>query len=365
MNRKNFETVLEQYINRLTGIEHADDTDQVYKWRSVGCFKRFWNPEAADFAGMFEKAMREAGNILDNAAMQPVAGLRLLLARESEAEYVRECFRFLFSDDGGDLRKRQDRADFFADKINERIRYYERGTKKYLQTRDHVIYYLNLWKPEENYIFDAALASGWAACAEYDGEFGNKNFSLESFYQMCDELLEAIRENEELTGLYSDLFEEELDGYDDQLHILVYDIMDCASLYRYYAGMDIRKTPGRERAKAAEEKAALEKRKQEIELKEKQLKELLDKPVNLPDVVGKQVYHKTYGNGMIQSNDHGTLLVHFEKADKKFKYPSVFTQGFLRFAGEELRTEEMAEFEADQKKKAALEKEIGQLKKTV
>ena len=60
MNRKNFETVLEQYISRLAGLEQADDSDQVYKWRAVGCFKRFWNLDAADFAGMFEKAMREA-----------------------------------------------------------------------------------------------------------------------------------------------------------------------------------------------------------------------------------------------------------------------------------------------------------------
>ena len=96
MNRKNFETVLEQYMGRLAGLEQADDSDQVYKWRAVGCFKRFWNLDAADFAGMFEKAMREAGNLLDDAAMQPVAGLRMLLAREAEVEYVRECFRFLF-----------------------------------------------------------------------------------------------------------------------------------------------------------------------------------------------------------------------------------------------------------------------------
>ena len=98
---------------------------------------------------------------------------------------------------------------------------------------------------------------------------------------------------------------------------------------------------------------------------EKRLKELQDKPVSLPDVVGKQVRHKTYGVGVVQSNDNGTLLVHFEKADKKFKYPSVFTQGFLSFAGEETQTGEMAEFEADQKKKAALEKEITQLKKSL
>ena len=96
MNRKNFETVLEQYMGRLAGLEQADDSDQVYKWRAVGCFKRFWNLDAADFAGMFEKAMQEAGNLLDDAAMQPVAGLRMLLAREAEVEYVRECFRFLF-----------------------------------------------------------------------------------------------------------------------------------------------------------------------------------------------------------------------------------------------------------------------------
>ena len=65
MNKKNFETVLEQYMGRLAGLEAADDSDQVYKWRAVGCFKRFWNLNAADFAGMFEKAMQEAGNLLE------------------------------------------------------------------------------------------------------------------------------------------------------------------------------------------------------------------------------------------------------------------------------------------------------------
>ena len=105
--------------------------------------------------------------------------------------------------------------------------------------------------------------------------------------------------------------------------------MDCASLYRYYAGMDIRKIPSRERTKTAEAKAAQEKLAQEIALKEKRLKELQDKPVNLPDVVGKQVRHKTYGVGAVQSNDNGTLLVHFENADKKFKYPSVFYPGLF------------------------------------
>ncbi len=54
-----------------------------------------------------------------------------------------------------------------------------------------------------------------------------------------------------------------------------------------------------------------------------------------------------------------------KKQIRKFKYPSVFTQGFLSFAGEETQTGEMAEFEADQKKKAALEKEIAQLKKSL
>ena len=42
-------------------------------------------------------------------------------------------------------------------------------------------------------MFEASSASGWAACTEFDGDFGSKNFSLESYYRMCDELLEEIR----------------------------------------------------------------------------------------------------------------------------------------------------------------------------
>ena len=109
--------------------------------------------------------------------------------------------------------------------------------------------------------------------------------------------------------------------------------MDCASLYRYYAGMDIRRFQSRERTKTAEAKAAQEKLTQEIALKEKRLKELQDKPVNLPDVVENRCAIRRMVSVRFSRMITEPCLVHFEKADKKFKYPSVFYPGIFKLCG--------------------------------
>lgn len=58
---------------------------------------------------MFKSAMKELFNLIDNATVQPVGGINMLLGHPEEIEFVRGCFRDLFADDGGDLTVRQAR----------------------------------------------------------------------------------------------------------------------------------------------------------------------------------------------------------------------------------------------------------------
>jgi hypothetical protein len=127
---------------------------------------------------MFIKSMQEISNLIDNATVQPIGGIRLLLKQEKEVEFVRQSFRNLFCEDGGDLDKRQERIDEFIDTVNAKIEKYVNGSWKYPQSRNSVIYYLNLWKPEENYIFKSTEATAWANCIEYGDDFGSGKSTL-------------------------------------------------------------------------------------------------------------------------------------------------------------------------------------------
>lgn len=111
---------------------------------------------------------------------------------------------------------------------------------------------MNLWKPEENYIFKFTEAKAWADSIEYGDDFGSgSDFSLEKYYAMCDELLVELPKYDKLMELHRKRFLREAKGFDDNLHILVYDIIYCAHAYNFHSEMDIPKSTTKERIKVA------------------------------------------------------------------------------------------------------------------
>ena len=71
------------------------------------------------------------------------------------------------------------RVDDSVEKVNERIALYSpEGSWKNNQNRTSVLYYLNLDKPDENYIFKATEANDWANCAEFGEDIGNGRIIL-------------------------------------------------------------------------------------------------------------------------------------------------------------------------------------------
>lgn len=330
MDRRNLSNVLEQYILRFDELNEKSGNDEGYKWRAESRFKKYWDIDASDFAEMFINSMQETSNLIDNATVQPIGGIRLLLKQEKEVEFVRQSFRNLFCEDGGDLDKRQKRIDEFIDTVNARIEKYVSGSWKYPQSRNSVIYYLNLWKPEENYIFKSTEATAWANCIEYGDDFGSgKTFLLKKYYKMCDELLEEIKDNQELLKLHSIRMEKEVEGYDDKLHILVYDIIYCAHTYGFYRNMSISNTSTKERIKKAANRQKIEELNEVISNAEESLKQVQEEIEPLPNLTGEQVQHKKYGKGKVLECENGRMKIVFSEKEVTFQYPQAFVNGFL------------------------------------
>lgn len=326
MNKTHLYNILNQYIERYDEFDDDSPTgnDEGYKWRVVREFKKHWDIDAEDFASMFKKAFEEVqkSNLIDNKTVQPIGGITLLLKYDDEVEFVRECFKELFSDDNGDIDLRQERIETFIDKINLHIDKYVKGSWKYPQQRNNVIYYLNLWKPEENYIFKSTEATEWANCIEFGDDFGSgESFSLKKYYKMCDELLAELKNNDEIMHLYGIRKKEKAKNFDDDGHILVYDIIYCAKAYNLYKNVPtLRKISTKQRIYLAE---TAEKREHLLEsLSELSVEfERLSIAMELPNISGETVYHKKWGSGTVVTCQEGFVEVEFAEGSKKLQYP--------------------------------------------
>lgn len=107
MNSENLNTILAQYIHDFAELSLSQTSGEGSLWQAIDTFGAEWDIEASDFPAMFARAMQGAADQLDTPAVQPVAGLKLLMMRDSEVELVRECFRWLYNDEDDDLKKRR------------------------------------------------------------------------------------------------------------------------------------------------------------------------------------------------------------------------------------------------------------------
>lgn len=331
MNKHNLNLILEQYISCFAELNDVNGHDEGYKWRAESCFAEHWDIYAEDFASMFKASTKEMSNLIDNATVQPIGGILLLLKQPAEIEFVRECFRELYKEDGGDLEARQDRICAFMEKMNTKIDRYAPGSWKYPQKMNNVIYYLNLRYPGDNYIFKSTEATEWANCIEYGDDFGSgENFSLVRYYRMCDELRSAVSENKEIMELHARRFEKEARGYDDELHILVYDIIYCAHTYHFYSEGMIQTTSAKARIKRAQIRDEIERLEDELAASTNRYRELMVAGEHEIDMTGMEVTHKIFGKGKVISQTTGMQVIVFPNGEKKFQFPGAYVGGFLK-----------------------------------
>ena len=363
MNRKNLNTIIAIYLEQFDKLNDLFGNDESYKWRAQNTFDQYWDIDAKNFSEMFQLAMKDTKNLIDHNTVQPLGGIKALLKHDEE--FVRESFRMLFTDDGGDLQKRQDRIDQFMHQINSKIEQYYKGSWKYPQTRSSLIYYLNLWRPNENYIYKFEEATKWADCIEFGDDFGSgASFSLYKYYKMCDELKAEISKNIALLQRHEEWGLRRVNKKDDDLHILVYDLIYCAKAYGFYTKMPIEKISTKERLEKAKKQLEKEKIESLLVEKGKQLDVLESEKINMPDIVGEVVSSKTYGIGRvakIEAQDTVQYVyIYFDKGMKQFVYPNAFIQEYLILDDKNLMSK-INQFVLMNKKIEALKKESDEL----
>lgn len=332
MNRENLNKLISNYMSNFDYINNEVNMEY-YKWEAVKHFQEHWDIDAPDFAGMFKECVKETYNLINNRIVQPTNGIIKLAERPELTESIRQMFRDLLADDNGDIDKRQDKIYAFLDKADELLNIYYKGTWKYAQDMRTVIFYLSFIDPDKNYMFKATQAKEFMYCIEFGKDFGSgENFSLRKYYEMCDELVAAIKETPELVQLHNDRITDKM-WSDDDYHILAYDIIYSGIVYNLYNNITIVK-PTRNKAQTHEQQ--IQAKRDELNAEHEQinteLNEVLQERAKYDEFSAKGlvVEHKAFGSGVVIAHNGNLLNIRFGEQEKRFQMPQGFSSGFLK-----------------------------------
>lgn len=332
MNRENLNKLISNYVGNFYYINNEVNMEY-YKWEAVKHFQEHWDIDAPDFAAMFKECVKETYNLINNRIVQPTNGIVKLAEKPELTETIRQMFRDLLVDDNGDINKRQDKIYAFLEKADELLNIYYKGSWKYAQDMRTVIFYLCLLEPDKNYMFKATQAKEFMYCVEYGKDFGSgESFSLKNYYDMCDELVAAIKETPELVQLHNARLTDKM-WTDDDYHILAYDIIYSAIVYNLYNNIAIVK-PTRSKAQAHEQQVQSKREELNSNLEQinAELNESLQERANYDEFSAKglEVTHKVFGSGVVVAHNGNLLNIRFGEQEKRFQMPQGFSNGFLK-----------------------------------
>ena len=362
MDKQNFDLIINRYLEKFE-YTNGKGPEEYFKWKAIDCFRNNWDINSDDLLDSFTRAVKETSVLLDGGHSAPSSGIKYLLRIPAEVEFVRDAFRELL-DPSTDLKERDQRVHKFIFDLNSRISKYRPNDGYMPQTSRAALCYLTLAYPDKNFFYMFTKAENWAVFTEYGWDLGSgENFSLPVYYQMCEELVGAIKESSELQICDKARRDKVGASFYDNYHTLAYDIIYCATTYHLFRDLPIFYPIGvKNRVERARELEEIEKLRAEMLYAEKRVIEFDAaewKPLNL---IGHDVRHKRFGSGVIVEQTGTGLVVHFGEDSKKFVYPDAFIQGHLQPSesdvnairmGEENRKErELAEKLLDTKKEA-------------
>ncbi len=366
MDKQNFDAIIARYLEKFDLTNRKPAAEQ-FKWISINTFRTCWDLDAPDFLKMYSDSVKDFGLLIDNNYASPVSGLKTLLRKPGEVEIVREAFRGLFADDGGDIALRQQHAEEFVKTINARIEKYWPGSHKYPQSIRSAVLFLTMHAPADNYILFWSRAMNWAAFVEFADDFGSGSyFSLPKYYRMCDELRAEIEKRPDLQECNRKRQEAAHVELDDACHTLTYDIIYCATCYHLYVDIPNYGSNVSDRIRRAKDRTEIEALRASVVAAEEDFRQLPPLSAAGPALVGLSVRHAKFGEGTVAEQTEKTLKVQFSDALRSFIYPTAFTQKHLSLpqdimesisAGEDAKKErtqkekELAAMKAELKKK--------------
>jgi len=334
MNKTRLSQLFNNYIEKFEYINNPD-FNETYKWAVVEQYRESFNLDAPDLSAMLYEVWKISENLIDSANQQPFYAL-VTYAKE-EPETVRNMFRELFADDGGDLSLRQAKIYAFIQKSEELKAKYAPGSWRYTNDQRSVMAYLFFHDPEHNYLYKSTQAHEFADCVDFLDDWGSgANFKLDVYYRMCDELVTTMKEFPALIQTHMSRYEDAKEQlYEDSgLHVLAFDIIYSSQVYNLYDGIQYSHPKGKDKKlyrerveKALSLKEAYEQARADFERLEELRATILS---HLQ--VGSSLIHKVYGKGKIVSLDGPSVSVQFQTQPepKKFILISSLGSGFLK-----------------------------------
>lgn len=324
MNNK-LKELFQIYLNNFDLIN--DDSHYEFgKWEYFKEFSDNFDIDADDFGGMFKKAIKGASFLVDNSRVNPTNGIVYFAEKPETKEQVRELFKALYADDNGDIKFRQAKIEDFVGKFNEMRVKYDPKKWKFDQTFRSGLLYLTLFDPDNNYLFKATQANRFRDCIEYMPSFGRgTNFSLKAYYDMCDTIVEKIKEMPELVEEHRNRITGKM-YKDENLTLLAFDIIYVCAAYGYCTKSEntkhSKKMTKAERDSYARAQSLL---KQFLDA-QNELEKLNEQYDDLQDVsiVGTKIKHKLLGAGTVTEQDGTNVTIEFSSKTCKYQLPTAF-----------------------------------------
>ncbi len=334
MNKDNLKRIFGKYIEKFEFMNNQDN-NETYKWEVAKKFREAMDDALNGDDETFKVKLAEARvitrNIIDSYT-QPFWGLVEISKKEPAT--VREMFKRLYFDDGGDLKVQERLIEEFFIKSQELVDKYFPGSFRYKQNSHSVSAYLFLYDPDKHYMYKATQAQIFADCIEFYDDWGNgDNINLEVYYKMCDWLVEEIKKCEPLLRTNEDRFiNKESVIEDKEKHMLAFDIIYACSVYDLFEGISF------SRPNLKEKNIILAKR----EIAEKKYAEYLNAAEDantLDDAVLKleaalentdEIEYKSFGWGQIQSREGCIIKVVFEECEKNLDVITIFSKGIAK-----------------------------------
>lgn len=319
MNDNHLQQIFSHYIDRFEEVNNTEHCEY-YKWQII---KRFHSEmdktlaaPAEEFSAKLYEMKKLSENLIDSYT-QPFYGLVKFAEREPET--VRDMFQMLYSKDDGDLAKRQQKVvDFLSRSHALRDKYYP-DSYLYKDDMHSVTGYLFLYDPDQNYIFKATHAQIFADCVEFYDDWGTgDSVKLDVYYRMCDQLVEAMKNNKELMATDASRFSiwgEDPESFypDPEKHVLAFDLIYCCSTYALFDGISFvrPKTKERQLMQERRERALILSEKLDAAKKQMQVLEEAKRYVNSVFGVGTPFRHMKFGDGVVKENTGTAIRVEF------------------------------------------------------
>lgn len=326
MNTNHLQQIFAHYIEQFDRINNTEH-QEYYKWQIIKVFHDKMENALSASAEEFPKKLYElkklTSNLIDSYT-QPFLGL--VKFAEKEPETVRQMFLSLYSDDGGNIKERQNRVQNFLKNSHAlRDKYYP---DSYLYKDDvhSVTGYLFLYDPDHNYIFKATHALKFADCVEFYDDWGSGDtVKLDVYYRMCDQLVEEIKASDALlatdSNRFTDCWGQDPDSLypDPEKHILAFDLIYCCSTYNLFKGITFVRPKTKERQIIQERKEKAQQLFKKLEeAKSRYIKlETAKEYINSVYVPGTAIHHLTYGDGIITENNGSNIQVNFSQIGEK------------------------------------------------